>query len=476
MAEEFDFVVIGAGIGGLTAANELKGSGKLLLTDKLFRPGGTSYSFKRGDYEFLTGPLGFSHPDFVNSWLNHNGFGELNFARKDYHILAGDIDLNISGPLEEVEKELKRLFPNENVHQAIIELKNIIGKVRGAFVHEGGIFNALKNEPVKEDLSPYLYPAREYFSKFLENEELLNLLSGMSLKRSDDSTIASAYMWDVLTETGIWYPQDGFKSLVRRLYEPLKHNSSLLTRVEEISVDGDLYRLTTSKNTYLAKNVISNADANVTAQLLSHELQRDFDRLLKGKEEGGSVFTVYLGVERSRIDTSRIRASHTLYYPYLDHRNSMDDNRFYRTEVEVSFISDYDEFAPQGSAAIMLRAPFRYEDCKFYSKEKYYDFKKKVSEELLEIVEPLIPSISKAKIMDASTPLTYETWGGRYRGSVPGWDWTDEISRCMVKTPLNNFYLCGIYSFSIPFLGAFPTSLYSGSLAARYIKEGDPLH
>ncbi len=475
MSEEFDFAVIGAGIGGLAAANELKGSGKLILVDKLFRPGGTSYSFKRDGYEFLTGPLGFSHPDFVNSWLRHKGFGELKFIRKDYHILAGDIDIKISGPLEQVEKELNRLFPHENVHQAIAELKNVIGKVRGAFAHEGGIFNAIKNEPVKEDLSPYLYPAREYFSDFVENEELLNILSGMGLKKSDDSALASAYMWDVLTETGIWYPEGGFKSLIRSLYEPVKHDSSLRTGVEEISSDGEFYRLTTTKDTYLTRNVISNADANITAQLLSNDLHKDFKQFLEGREEGGSVFTVYLGVERSRIHTTRIKASHTLYYPYLDRENTMNDNRFYGTEVEVSFISDHDELAPQGSAAIMLRAPSRYDDCKFDTKEKYYGFKEKVSQELREVVEPLIPHISNANIMDASTPLTYETWGGRYRGSVPGWDWTDEISRCMVKTPLKNFYLCGIYSFSIPFLGAFPTSLYSGSLAARSIKEGDHL-
>lgn len=473
MAEEFDFAIIGAGIGGLTAANELKDSGKLLVMDKLFRPGGTSYSFKRDGYEFLTGPLGFSHPNFVNSWLNHNGFRGLKFTRKDYHILAGDVDISISGPLEQVEKELITLFPHDNVHQAITELKGIISKVRGAFVHEGDIFNAIKNEPVKEDLSSYRCPARDYFSNLVENEELLNLLSGMGLKKSDDSTIASAYMWDALTETGIWYPEGGFKSLIKSLYEPVKHNSSLRTGVEEVSADGEFYQLTTSKGTYLARNVISNADANITAQLLSQDLQKDFKQFLKGKEEGGSVFTVYLGVEKSRVDTRRVKASHTLYYPYLDHENAMDKNRFYGGELEVSFISDYDELAPEGSTAVMLRAPFRYDDCKFDSKEKYYEFKEKVSEELLEIVEPLLPNIASANIMDASTPLTYETWGGRYRGSVPGWNWTDKVSRCMVKTPLNNFYLCGIYSFSIPFLGAFPTSLYSGSLAARFIKEGD---
>ncbi len=471
--EEFDFAVIGAGIGGLTAANELKDSGKLIMVDKLFRPGGTSYSFKRDGYEFLTGPLGFSHPDLINSWMDRKGFSSLNFIRKDYQLMAGEININISGPLEQVEKELKRLFPHENVHQAILELKNIIGKVRGSFVHERGVFNAIKNEPVKEDLSPYLYPAREYFSNFVENEQLINILSGMGLKKSDDSTIAAANMWDVLAETGIWYPQGGFKSLIRNLYEPVKHNASLRTNVEEISTDGEFYWVTTSKDTFLARNVISNADANITGQILSHNLQKDFNQFLEGQEGGGSVFTAYLGVNKSKVDISRIKASHTLYYPYLDPENSMDNNRFYRTEVEVSFISDYDVLAPEGSMAVMLRAPFRYDDCEFDSKEKYYRFKEKVSEKLLEIVEPLIPNISHARIMDASTPLTYETWGGRYRGSVPGWDWTDKISRCMVKTPLDNFYLCGIYSFSIPFLGAFPTSLYSGRLAARFIREGD---
>lgn len=474
MAKEFDFAIIGAGIGGLAAANELKDSGKLLIVDKLFRPGGTSYSFKRDGYEFLTGPLGFSHPDLVNSWLKQRGFSHLNFKRKDYQLLAGDIDINISGPLEQVEKELVKLYPDENVHQAIEELRNIIGKVRGVFVHKRDTFNAIKNESVREDLSEYFVPAWEYFSSFVENEELLNILSGLGLKRSEDSTIATAYMWDVLTEKGIWYPEGGFKYLVRKLYEPVKGDSSFRTSIEEISTDGDYYHLTTNKDTYKAKNVISNADANITTQLLSQNLRKDFKEFLKGKKEGGSVFTVYLGVEKPEIDTSRVRASHVLYYPHLDHKNDIKTNRFYESEVEVSFISHYDKLAPEGSTAIMLRAPFNYDDCKFDSKEKYYQFKEKTSKEILEVTEPLLPNIaSNATILDASTPLTYEVWGGRYRGSVPGWDWTDSIARSMVKTPLDNFYLCGIYSFSIPFLGAFPTSLYSGKLAAQFIKKGD---
>ncbi|MFP3909220.1 MAG: phytoene desaturase family protein [Archaeoglobaceae archaeon] len=470
MAKEFDVAIMGAGIGGLTAANVLRDSGKLLVVDKLFRPGGTSYSFKRNGYEFLTGPLGFSHPHFVNSSLKEMGIDQLNFNKKDYQFLAGDINITISGPLEHLEKELSKLYPHENVHSAVAELKNIIEKVRGVFVHKDNVFNAIENEQVKEDLSPYFVPASDYFSDFVEDEDLLNFLSGIGLTKSSDSTIAAAYMWDVLTEIGIWYPEGGFKSLIRNLYEPVKASISLRTGVEEISIHGDYYQLTTSKGVYAAKNVISNADANITAQLLSEGLQEDFKEFLDRRKEGGSVFTSYLGVDKSKIDTNRIRASHVLYYPYLDQSNHLKTNRFYESEVEVSFISNYDNLAPEGRMAIMLRAPFAYDNCKFETKEKYYQFKEKTSIELLEIIEPLIPNIvSNASVIDASTPLTYEVWGGRYRGSVPGWDWTDKIATSMVKTPLDNFYLCGIYSFSIPFLGAFPTSLYSGKMAANYI-------
>jgi len=146
-------------------------------------------------------------------------------------------------------------------------------------------------------------------------------------------------------------------------------------------------------------------------------------------------------------------------YPYLDEKNDFSSNRFYSSEVEVTILLDYASVAPAERGALIIRAPFSYDDCKFSTEDR---FKEKTAKKLLEIAEPLLPGLTEsAVIKDASTPLTYEKWGGRYRGAIAGWQWNDTVS---------DFYACGIYSFSIPSLGAFPTSHHSGRLAANFAK------
>jgi phytoene dehydrogenase-like protein len=357
-------------------------------------------------------------------------------------------------------------------------LKEVICKVRGIFYHEGKYFNALKGNwfEVQMDGAGYDISAAEFFSQFIEDDTLLSILSGMGLKESEFSLIASACMWDVLAEVGLWYPADGLSEMVRSLFSKVENKVKLRHAIEKISFEDGNYVLSTSKGIFKAKRIILNADVKKTYYLMDDELSKTFKPFIDKREEGDSLLTFYAGIDESKINKERIRAHHVLYYPYLDESNDQRGNRFFENEVEVTFLSDYGKFCPEDKAAVMIRSPLDYDECKFDTEEKYYKFKEKISTELLEIVEPLVPGIGSAvEVRDASTPVTYEVWGGRYRGSIAGWNWDDSMPRCLVKTPLENFYVCGIYSFSIPFLGAFPTSLYSGKLAAGFVRSREKI-
>jgi prolycopene isomerase len=84
--DSYDVVVVGAGMGGLTAGALLARAGKhVLVVDENERPGGFAASFRRGAYTFDTadhlitacedaGPLG---PGVIHTVLRHLGVREL---------------------------------------------------------------------------------------------------------------------------------------------------------------------------------------------------------------------------------------------------------------------------------------------------------------------------------------------------------------------------------------------------------------
>ena len=62
MMKKYDAIVVGAGVGGLAAANKLAKDGlHTLLLEKHNIPGGAVTTFRRGRFEFEAGPHYFSH-------------------------------------------------------------------------------------------------------------------------------------------------------------------------------------------------------------------------------------------------------------------------------------------------------------------------------------------------------------------------------------------------------------------------------
>jgi len=68
MKESWDAIVIGAGMGGLTAAAHLVKAGlRVLVLERNPHVGGTAYVYHRKGFTFPMGPLGFSHPALVEN-------------------------------------------------------------------------------------------------------------------------------------------------------------------------------------------------------------------------------------------------------------------------------------------------------------------------------------------------------------------------------------------------------------------------
>ena len=67
-----------------------------------------------------------------------------------------------------------------------------------------------------------------------------------------------------------------------------------------------------------------------------------------------------------------------------------------------------------------------------------------------------------------------EVWGQRTAGSIAGWGGgvhpgSTGLTKLLVKTPLENLLLTGIYAATELFFGGVSTALYTGRLAADVI-------
>jgi len=100
MGNEWDTIIIGAGLGGLTAAARLVGAGRrVLVLERNPHPGGTAYVYNRRGFSFPMGPLGFSHPGIVRSILRDLKVeDDLSLHRVHYRIRAFGCDVPLSLP------------------------------------------------------------------------------------------------------------------------------------------------------------------------------------------------------------------------------------------------------------------------------------------------------------------------------------------------------------------------------------------
>jgi all-trans-retinol 13,14-reductase len=501
----YDVIVIGAGIGGLACAAKLAGSGlRVLVLEKNNHIGGTSYVFQRDGYTFPMGPLSFSFPDRVKRFISAVGIEpEISFRRNHFQLISPDLDIIFSAPLETLQRDLQRTFPQERsgLEAFFSKLKGIIRETRDLadwnFNYLPGPVkdsNARKDGPGQSRLSR----VREYsrmscrglLSRYTKDDRLCRFLGSQGTSEPVMSVLTLALMWNMMCEVGIWFPSCGIDGLSDLLAGALKKSGGdvrLSAGVERILIEkGKVVGVrTTAGERLVAPFVVSNADAKTTflglcapADIPGGWLDR-----LKSIPYTESELCVYLGIDPGRIDWRRMRAIH-LFYRHKQVTGDRDDDweDFENREFEICRWSDNaPDQVPPGKASLILRVGFPYGHfARFRTGEKmrtkdYKTYKMGLAGRLVATAEHVLPGLSSAvERIEAATPLTYADWGRRYRGSIAGWSWSAEPGKALegkllVQTPIENLFLAGIYAARELFLGGVPTALHTADLAAGLI-------
>ena len=510
---KYDCIIIGAGIGGLTAAARLAKSGlKVLLAEKFNHAGGTATVFHREGYSFPTGPLSFSYPSYVSNTLKELGIRqEVNFKRSHFQYKSQDMDLILSYPFNQLAGELRNFFPQEGkgICSFFEVMKKLIDAQDRRWEWDTDLLEGRKKEdalknPVK-DIGKRVAIIKEYLEvsaenladEFIRNPLLRCLLANQSFDEGAMSALLASQAWNLMSEAGIWYPDAGFEGLNNLITKAIHENNGEIrfsSPVAQILVEKNRAKgisLESGENIY-SDIIVSSLDYKLTFLEMIGEsfFQSDFVKWVKNLKDSGSVFCVYLGVDSSKVDLSVFKAEHIFYRARSESITSWDDgisskDFFMNREYEICHWSGKDKsLVPPGKDALIIRvnAPYQYFKKWLYGKEVrgkgYYGYKRTAAKYLIEAAETVIPGLSSAvEVMDASTPLTYRTWGGGSEGACAGWSWdnTDEMGSTMkslVRTPIPNLYMAGYQAFSQLFMGGFATAMHSGNLVAGLILEG----
>lgn len=509
MGNKWDTIIIGAGLGGLTAAAKLLRAGRrVLVLERNPHPGGTAYVYNRKGFFFPMGPLGFSHPGLVRSILKDLEVGDgLSLRRVHYRIRAFDCDVPLSLPPAEMVKELAERFPSD-------------ARVVERFFQEmNAILSFSYHRDPDTDVSAlsdlYRSSASEYLTRRIRDERLRRILGSIGTREPYSGLPLLAAMWHLMTEEGIWYPESGMRAFSKRLVSVLARQSD----VEKASDDSGTIRLGTEVTHIRVENgkvvgvtlrdgskidspsVISNADYETTFLTLldRREIPPLWYRAVSRARQTGSVLQVCLGVDESKADLSSFHEASRLIYRSREgtpptggvdwNAAEVDPTALAKEELEVSLWSKEDaSLAPEGKAVVVIRTEAEYSHFVRHRlgwrkrAPGYEAYKTRLGRALVKEAENLIPRLGDSiQVMDVATPLTFEDQGGRSKGAVAGWSWDyedfqDEKPKELIRTPIKGLYMAGYQAFSALFMGGIPTAMESGKRAAKAVLDGvDPI-
>jgi len=508
MANEWDTVIIGAGLAGLTAAAKLAGAGRrVLVLDRNPHPGGTAYAYNRRGFFFPMGPLGFSHPGLVRSILRDLKVEDgPSLHRVHYRIKAFECDVPLTLPPTGMVRVLSEIFPSDAqaVEHFFQEMKAILSPSSHLNSKTDGSALVALNRG----------SASDYLTRRIRDWRLRRILGNIGTREPYSGLPLLAAMWNLMTEEGIWYPESGLRSFSERLVgmvlgkshsekvSEMRGEIKLGTDVTKIRVEnGNVKGVTLRDGSKInSSSVISNADYKTTflSLLDREEIPSQWYRAVHQARQTGSILQVCLGVDKGEADLSSFQEASRLIYRSREAAQAtegidwnaveIDPVSLAKEELEVTLWSKEDELlAPEGKSVVVIRTEAEYPHFARFRLgwrkriPGYEAYKTRLGRALVKEAENLIPGLEGSiQVMDVATPLTFEDQGGRSGGAVAGWSWNyedfqDEKPKELIRTPIRGLYMAGYQAFSALFAGGIPTAMEGGKRAAQAVLEAsDP--
>jgi all-trans-retinol 13,14-reductase len=481
--DEYDAIIIGSGLGGLSCAAAFARQGfKPLVLEQHDRPGGYATTFKR--------PGGFVFDVSLHSTTVgerngiHNlipGFPEITdvefLPHPDlYRVIYPDYDIRV--PQQDVDGYITILigyFPQEEAG------------IRGIFEDMEGLSRDIKrisNAQGPVDMTnfgvDYPYLAKSFNKTWgelvdarIRDPKLKAIISSQwgyyGLPPSQLSSFYYAMPAIEYMKNGGYYPRGKSQKISDAFVDFIQGHGGkvmLKTRVEKILLkDHTACGVKTEQGKeFSARVVISNANAHDTFQRMldQEEYLKEYLGQLNQYQVSLSSFQIFLGLKENLITKLGISDSEIFYETEYDadagYRNAQQANVEEGSIGLTLYDNIYKGYSPEGKNTLNVITLQGYDHWEQYEKDyfrgkksEYRKEKERMANILIDRLEKtILPGLSKAMaVKEIGTPLTNVRYTGNYRGAIYGWDQTLNNSgqnRLPHQTPITNLYLAGAWT------------------------------
>jgi all-trans-retinol 13,14-reductase len=504
LADHYDTILIGSGMGSLTTAAILAKEGqKVLVLERHYTPGGFTHVFKRKGYEWDVGIHYIGEVQRPNSVIkrlfDYISNGQLQWADMGEvydRIILGDRHYDLVKGVKNFIAQLSAYFPGEAAAiEKYVDLVFEANKTSRWFYMDKAMSPLLSKLSGPFMRRPFLkfsdQTTYEVLRSLTDNEELIRVLSGqygdygLPPKRSSfvmHASVARHYFG------GGSFPVGGSSRIVDTVdlvIEAAGGTILISAEVAEIVVEGNTatgVRMADGK-VFTAENIVSGAGVMTTYQKLlpaavvaDHQLLKPLQKV----ERSVAHACLYIGLHGSPEELQLPKTNLWIYPGGLDHDACVDryledmDQPF--PVVYVSFPSakdpDWDRRYPGRSTIdIITLVPYEafanWEGSRWMKRgEDYEAFKERIAQRLLAVLYKQMPQVEgKIDCYELSTPLTTQHFVNYDKGEIYGLDHSPQRFRqrfLQPRTPIKNFYLTGQDIVTAGVGGA----LFSGVLTA----------
>jgi phytoene dehydrogenase-like protein/NAD(P)H-flavin reductase len=497
--QTYDVIVIGSGIGGLTAAailTRLKGK-RVLVLEKHYVAGGQTHEFHRNQYswdigihyvgaiapgeqarllfDLVTGKQvewnampdtfdRFVYPDFTID------------AHKDPEIFAANLIQAFPAEERAIRQYFRDLASASNWYIA-----NFLGKfadwmVRMPFVLKSWGKGKLARMTVQD-----------YVDRSFKDDKLKAVLAsqwgdyGLPPERASFG-LHALVTWSYSGKTGAFFPEGGGRAIAPAAEKVITLQGGRIlvdTEVSEILVrDGAAYGVRARQSNgwqgeFHAETIISNVGAEQTfADLVPKGYCHNEREELATFEQGTSFVTLYLGLSKSPEKFGIKGENYWIYenYQHTGSTNCVADLIAGKANYGfVSFPSMKNRQAHAHTAEVCVCInPDSFHDWSERPGE-YYQAKEKITASLLDLLERHFPGFGEIiDYAELSTPVTMQRFTSRPRGEpygIPGTPARFDLKALKPKTSIKNLYLSGSDVCSLGIVGA----LQGGAAAAACV-------